>query len=73
MSSQGVRQVMNRLFNDEGFMNSFRVDPVSAMSEFDLTAEEVASFKAVDPNVIRVPDRDVARRMDMKKITVIEY
>jgi hypothetical protein len=73
MSSQGVRQVMNRLFNDEGFMNSFRIDPVLAMNEFDLTAEEVASFKAIDPSVIRVPDRDVARRMDMKKLTVIEY
>ena len=73
MSSQGVRQVMNRFFNDEGFTNSFRIDPVLALSEFDLTAKELASFKAIDPSEIRVSDRDVARRMEVKKVTVIEY
>ena len=73
MSSQGVQQVMNRLFNDDAFTNSFRSDPVSAMSAFDPTAEEVASFEAIDPGEIRVADRDVARRMEVKKVTVIEY
>lgn len=73
MSAQGVRQVMNRFFNDEDFTNSFRVDPVSTLNEFDLTADEVVSFKAIDPSEIRMPDRDVTRRMEVKKITVIEY
>ena len=45
MSSEGIAAFLERALNDEGFQLSFKADPDEALSQFDLTDEEISAIK----------------------------
>jgi len=48
MSKAGVEAVVNKAMADETFRRKLKENPVTALSGFDLTPEEVAALKSGD-------------------------
>ena len=47
MSAKGIEEVLSRAMSDAVFADALFADAEKALASFDLTAEEVASFKGM--------------------------
>ena len=46
MSTEGVVEFIDRVLNDESFQAQLKAEPEKALSQFDLTNEEIAAIKS---------------------------
>ena len=46
MSKEGVVAFLDKILNDESFQAKLKADPGTALSDFDLTAEEIEAIRS---------------------------